>query len=268
MNAVPADLAVNQVPAALVTAMADDTGRSLLTYIDDATGEHVALSAAMLGSWAARTANLLVDGCGLGRGAHAAILSPPHWQSAAVLLGAWSVGVSADVHLAATAGLPRIGKGTDEPTDVVFVTLDRLDDWLVDVPEAPHRFVLGLDPSLPRPAKSPDFGAAVPDGYRDYLAEVRAHRDVPPPYDTIRGTDPATIDGTNYLEWSALAREMAAAHDLRSGDRVLIDANQHDHPLIWLLAPLTVGASVVLCVNLDHDAVPARIRSEGITKVL
>jgi hypothetical protein len=61
---------------------------------------------------------------------------------------------------------------------------------------------------------------------------------------------------------------MAAVHDLRSSDRVLIDASQHEHPLIWLLAPLTVGASVVLCANLDHDAVPARIRSEGITKVL
>ncbi|HEY1176031.1 MAG TPA: AMP-dependent synthetase, partial [Phytomonospora sp.] len=38
----------------------------LLTYLDAATGERTALTAAELGDWAARTASLLRDGCGLG----------------------------------------------------------------------------------------------------------------------------------------------------------------------------------------------------------
>src|SRR4051795_3675269 len=60
---------------------------ALLTYYDDATGERTALTAAELGGWAAATSALLVHGCGLVPGSRAAIRLPPHWQTAAVLLG-------------------------------------------------------------------------------------------------------------------------------------------------------------------------------------
>src|SRR5439155_75514 len=73
--------------------VAADPTRPLLTWYDDATGERTELSGATLDNWVAKTANLLVDGCGLGPGDRAAVLLPPHWQTAAVLLGCWSAGL-------------------------------------------------------------------------------------------------------------------------------------------------------------------------------
>lgn len=64
----------------------------LLTYYDDATGERTELTAHQLGGWAARSAGLLRDDCGLRAGDRVAVLLPPHWRTAAVLLGAWAVG--------------------------------------------------------------------------------------------------------------------------------------------------------------------------------
>jgi hypothetical protein len=52
------------------------------------------------------------------------------------------------------------------------------------------------------------------------------------------------------------------------GDRVLIDAARTEEPLLWLLAPLSVGAAVVLCANIDPADVRNRARAEGVTKIL
>jgi uncharacterized protein (TIGR03089 family) len=240
----------------------DPTGadRPLLTYYDDATGERVDLPAHALGSWAGRTANLLREGCGLGAGSRAAMLLPPHWQTAAVLLGAWSTGVAVSFRLAATAGLPPIGADADGPLDATFVSWERLDDWLEDVPAADHNFVLGLA-AAGAPMRE------VPDGYRDYIAEVRRYSDDPPTY-LPEGTAPATFDGTTLDQWESLAREVADIAGLRAGDRLLVDAAEHEHPVKWLLAPLSVGASVVLCANLDHGRLDSRIEAEGVTRVL
>ena len=54
------------VIAAFAAVMASDASRPLLTYFDDATGERTELSAATLGNWIAKTANLVTDGAGLG----------------------------------------------------------------------------------------------------------------------------------------------------------------------------------------------------------
>ncbi|WFE59298.1 hypothetical protein [Micromonospora sp. WMMD712] len=61
---------------------------------------------------------------------------------------------------------------------------------------------------------------------------------------------------------------MADQFGLRSGDRLLVDAAEHEQPLKWLLAPLSVGASVVVCANLDRSRLDARVAAEGITRVL
>src|SRR5215469_9524557 len=124
------------VPALLARSAADEVDRPLLTFYDDATGERTELSAAALGGWASRTAALLHEGCGLGSGDRVASLLPPHWQTGAVLLGAWSAGLAVSFRLAATAGLPVLEPGADEPLDAVFVARNRLDSWLEDVPEA------------------------------------------------------------------------------------------------------------------------------------
>jgi uncharacterized protein (TIGR03089 family) len=253
--------AAADVPALLDADAPAETDRPLLTYYDDATGERAELSAVALGGWAARTASLLREGCGLGTGSRAAVLLPPHWQTAAVLLGAWSAGVAVSFRLAATAGLPVLEPGADEPLDVTFVARDRVDNWLEDVPEARHRFVLGLAPATAAMSE-------VPAGYRDYIAEVGQYPDNLPTYALVRQTDPASVDGTSYREWGSLARDIADMLDLRASDRLLIDAAEHEHPVKWLLAPLSVGASVVLCANLDPESVAARAAAEHVTRVL
>ncbi|BCJ68213.1 TIGR03089 family protein [Polymorphospora rubra] len=254
---------MHSTSAAHAPPIADDpgVGRPLLTYLDGATGERTDLSAAALGGWAARTASMLRDGCGLTAGDRVAVLLPPHWQTAAVLLGAWSAGITVSFRPWASAGLAPLDASPEEPLDAVFVARRRLDSWLETVPAARHRFVLGLAAD----------GAAldeVPGGYRDYAAEVRRYPDVPPAYQAIRGDDPASPDGTSYEEWARFAGELAAMWGLRRGDRVLVDVARHEEPAKWLLAPLSAGASIVLCANLDRADLDARVAAEGITRVL
>ncbi|MEV0565562.1 TIGR03089 family protein [Dactylosporangium sp. NPDC050588] len=212
----------------------------------EADGRRTALTAAQLGGWAARTAGLLHD-CGLGPGSRAAALLPPHWRTAAALLGAWSLGVTVSFHLAATAGLPDVGPDAGVPFDVVFAARDRLGSWLESVPEAPHRFVFG----------TPAAGSASGDprdvlGYRDFDTAVAAYPASTPAPALIRPGAAASGDGTTYGQWGSIARELADRQDLRPGDRVVVDTSEHEHPVKWLLAPLSVGASIILCPGPSH----------------
>jgi uncharacterized protein (TIGR03089 family) len=239
-----------------VIAAAD---RPVLTVCDDATGERTELTGAELGSWAARTAGLLRDGCRLTAGDQVAVMAPAHWQTAAVLLGAWSIGLTVSVRPWATAGLASAVP--ESPFDALFVARHRLDSWLEAVPAARHRFVLGLLP----------HGAAlesVPDRYRDYVVAVRQHPDPPPAYQRILPTDPASPDGTTFQEWAEVARELASRLGLTAGDRLLVDVAAEEQPVTWLLAPLSVGATVVLCANLDRATIHERAAAEGATHVL
>ncbi|MET7423860.1 TIGR03089 family protein [Dactylosporangium sp. NPDC005555] len=216
------------------SAVAGDSA-PLLTHYDPA-GRRTALTAAQLGGLAARTAGLLHD-CGLGSGSRAAALLPPHWRTAGALLGAWSLGVTVSFQLAATAGLPDAGPDAGVPFDVVFVARERLGSWLEDIPEAPHRFVFGAGTGDPRDVI----------GYRDFETAVAPYpADVPAPA-LVRTGAAASGDGTTYGQWGGIAREIAGMQDLRAGDRVVIDAAEHEHPVKWLLAPLSVGASIILC---------------------
>ncbi|TDC79185.1 AMP-dependent synthetase [Micromonospora sp. KC606] len=231
----------------------------LLTYLDDATDERVDLTAPQLGEWAARCAGLLRGGCGLTPGSRVAVLLPPHWRTAAVLLGAWSVGMAVSFRPRATAGLPVLEPGGDRPCDAVFVTPERLDDWLEDVPEGTHRYLVGA---------APGTLTDVPVGWLDWSAEVLRHPATPPDYTAVPPGAPATADGTSYGAWRQLAAEVGQQLGLRARDRLLVDAAEHEQPLRWLLAPLSVGASVVVCANLDRARLDARVAAEGITRVL
>src|ERR671921_2208898 len=82
-------------PAALLAAARDrDPARPLLTHYDDSTGERIELSATTLDNWVAKTANLLQEEFDVGPGRTVAVALPVHWQTAAVLLGAWSCGAT------------------------------------------------------------------------------------------------------------------------------------------------------------------------------
>ncbi|MTK02818.1 TIGR03089 family protein [Micromonospora sp. CP22] len=231
----------------------------LITYLDHRSGHRHQVTAAELGEWSARAAGLLRDGCGLTPGSRVAVLLPPHCRTAAALLGAWAVGLEVSFRPRATAGLPVLEPGGDRPYDVVLVTPERLDDWLEDVPDGLHRYLVGA---------GPEPLAAVPAGWLDWSVEVLRHGAAPADRPTLRATDPASPDGTTYHEWGQVAQVVAEQLDLRVGDRLLVDVAEHDQPLKWLLAPLAAGASVVLCANLDpadRDAVAA---AEQVTRIL
>ena len=232
------------------------TGRALLTYFDEATGERVELTAGELGDWAARSAALMRDGCGLRAGDRVAVLLPPHWQSAAVLRGAWASGLIVAFRPWATAGFTD---DADGPFDAVFVSRQRLRSPLETVPAARHPFVVDTGP---HPAGEP------PAGYRDFLAEACARSTEPPVYETVGAGQAASPDGTTYEQWRVIAEGIALELGLAAGDRLAVDVAVEEQPVKWLLAPLSVGASVLLCANTDADAFAERIAAEGVTHVL
>jgi uncharacterized protein (TIGR03089 family) len=211
----------------LAAAVRRDPTRPLLTWYDDATGERTELSGATLANWVAKTANLLVDGLGLGPGDRAGVLLPPHWQTAAVLLGCWSAGVEV------------VGPaGPKAPVDVLFAAAAGAGAHEVAAWSAGDRYALSLDPfALPL--------REVPPGWADFSLEVRAYGDAFAP------AHPLVVD--------------AAADGLTAGDRVLIDAARHADPRDWLVGPLAAGASIVLCGHLDPARLADRIAAEQVT---
>jgi uncharacterized protein (TIGR03089 family) len=234
-----------------------DPARPLLTYYDDGTTERTELSGATLANWVAKTANLLVDGVAVEPGEVALVDLPPHWQTAAVLLGCWSAGLivtevplPSGVSVAFTWRPP--GTAPDAPAGG---TAGATGAPMV----AGVRYVLGLRP----------LGGAlplhqVPAGYLDFSAEVRGHGDRFVPVSPVPAEAPAAPGGT-HGELVARARARAAHLGIGPGDRVLIDAGAHPDHLDWLLAPLVTGASIVLCGHLDRDRVQARSTAERVT---
>src|SRR4051812_38488226 len=135
------------IPEALAAAVRRDPTTPLLTWYDDASGDRTELSGATMDNWVAKTANLLVDGVGLGHGDAVAVLLPPHWQTAALLLGTWAAGLAADL-------------GPDpQPVEVLFTSPERADTaaaWTTG-----DRYATGLLP-LAAPLRQ------VPPGFLDY----------------------------------------------------------------------------------------------------
>jgi uncharacterized protein (TIGR03089 family) len=273
------------IPAAFAAAVAADPTRPLLTYYDDASGDRTELSGVTLANWVAKTANLLVDGCGLGPGDRAAVRLPAHWQTAAVLLGTWAAGLAVDF-----AGTPE--SPPHAPTAgaaVAFVAVDRVGE----VPgSAGDVFALGLAPMAMPMRPGP------PPGTVDYVAEVRGHGDRFAPAAPTRPGDPALRTATNpgdptprtalnagdqiqrsaptgagfesHGQVVAAAAGAGDAAGLRPGDRVLVDADALPDPRDWLLTPLVAGASIVLVRNASADpgVTDRRLAAERVTHPL
>ncbi len=225
----PRGLTVMHAFTAIVGA---DPTAPLMTFYDDRTGERVELSGATLGNWVAKTANLLVDGHGLGPGQIATVRLPPHWQSAAILLGCWSAGLIVDL----TGGTAA---------DVAFVTTSEL-----PLPPADETYALSLAPlGLP-------FPSGPPAGTHDFTLEVRGYGDQLPPI-AAAPDQLALIDGTNHADLLSTAVAQAV-----SASRVLIDGDADPDPRTWLVAPFAAGASVVLCRHLDRAGLASRLAAE------
>jgi uncharacterized protein (TIGR03089 family) len=212
------------VIAAFTMMTAADATKPLITYYDDATGERLDLSGATLANWVAKTANLLVDGHGLGPGDIVAVDLPPHWLTAAVVLGCWSAGVA----ISPTEG------------EVGFATA-ALDVAAADI------YAVSLAP-LGAP-----FRPGPPDGSSDYAVSVRAYGDQFTP--RVAGTGLALADGTTHA--GLVSRAPAVA-----GPRVLVDSARTGDVLDWLVAPVAAGSSIVLCANLDPARLDSRLAAE------
>jgi len=225
------DLSGQTAASLLGHATAPDPAQPLLTWYDDGTGERVELSGVTLANWVAKTANLLVDGCGLGAGDTATVLLPPHWQTAAVLIGCWTAGLSVEAD-----------------GDVVFASSPAES-------AAADRYLLGLAP-MGLPIRGP-----LPAGWLDYVAEVRQHGDHFTPVAPVRPDQPA-LAGETHAALVARAVGRAGELGIPAGGRVLVDAGAHADPVDWLLAPLTAGASIVLCKDLDETARAGRAAAE------
>jgi uncharacterized protein (TIGR03089 family) len=230
--------------ALLSTAIGTDPTRPLLTFYDDSTGERTELSGTTLANWVAKTANLLVDGVGAEPGEVALVRLPPHWQTAAVLLGCWSAGL-----MVTTVPLPS------------GVSVAFLGTTLAEPAPAGERYVLGL-----RPLGMPLPRAEVPAGCLDFNLEVRGYGDqfagAP-----VAADDPA-VPGSTQGELADRAVVRARELGIGAGDRVLIDAGRYSDDLDWLLAPLAAGASTVLCGHLDAGKTSARAVEERVTVTL
>lgn len=233
---------VDTIAGMLAAAVTPDPTRPLLTYYDGASGERTELSGATLDNWVAKTANLVIDGCGLAPGDVAGVDLPPHWQSAAVLLGCLSAGLAVTF---------RPGS-----TDVAFVAAGRLDaGWT-----SADRYVLGLAP-MGQPMRQ------APAGWADYAAEVRAFGDRFVAAQPVSPGRTALADeGLDQAGACRAARGRAAAADLHPGDRVLLDVDALPNPMDWLFGPLAAGASTVLCRGCDPGARQRIRQQERITR--
>jgi uncharacterized protein (TIGR03089 family) len=245
----PADL--------LADAVRRDAAAPLVTYYDDLSGERVELSATTLANWVAKTANLLQEEFDVGPGSTVAVALPVHWQTAAVLLGAWSCGA---------AVLDTAGEDDDRfaAADVVLAAADRLPP----LEEQGLAELMGL--SL-HPLGMGMTGYTGPA--RDFALEVRAHGDVFAPWQPVDPTGPGLVLGGGQLTLGGLvtaAAELAGRLGIRPGDRVLVDerAATEAGPVAWLLAPLSAGASLVLCRSAAPSGLPHRAATERVTATL
>ena len=226
------------IPQALASSVRQDPTTPLLTWYDDATGDRTELSGATLENWVAKTANLLIDGLGLTGGEAVAVLLPPHWQTAAIVLGVSS------------AGLAVAFPGRPQPVDALFATPAQAGEaaaWA-----AVDRYATGLLP-LAMPLRE------VPPGFVDYVTDVRNYGDhfggAPVTPDSRALAGPVEL---SHLAVLRTATERAAELGITAGDRVLIDTRAYPDPIDWLFAPLAAGASLVLCANLNPAKVDAR----------
>lgn len=108
---------VTSVPRLLSDRLATDPAGPIITFYDDATGERVELSTATLDNWIAKTANMLVDGLGLGPGDTASIGLPLHWQAAVAVLACASAGLDVIDTGDERPAVAFWAEGTGEPPD-------------------------------------------------------------------------------------------------------------------------------------------------------
>ena len=230
------------VPEKLVSALAADGTRPLVTFYDDVTGERVELSVATFDNWVAKTANLLRDGLDARPGSRVGLLLPLHWQTAVWLVACWSTGVVAE----------------PGATDADIVVADAR--GLEAAGNVGARNVVGLSLApLGRPLEE------TPTGVLDYALEVPSYGD----RFTSRA-EPGPDDAALKLgDRTLLHRELVETAGLQPGDRLLttLAVDTIDGVRAAIAAPVTANASVVLCRNPDAEQLVHRMTAERVSLV-
>ncbi|GAB3598308.1 TIGR03089 family protein [Angustibacter peucedani] len=247
---------VPATPAAVLPAAARaDATRPRLTWyhgLDDAArGERVELSARVLGTWAAKTAGLLVDELDLEPGDVVRLDLPPHWRTAYWALGVWTAG-----------GV--VALDDDPSSDEAVVVTDRPGDH----PDADRLVALSL-PALARRWHALD-GGALPAGATDEAAELMLHPDVFDAADPTSGTATALVaGGTTSSAQDVVAAVEQRASDLTDGERLglLVPGRAGlAELLVDVLAAWSRDGSAVVVTGAVDDAVLAdRWSAERVT---
>lgn len=221
--------------------------RPFVTFHDAARGERVELSYQTFGNWLAKTANLVQDDLGAQYGDRVVLSAPPHWVTAV-----WAV-----APLLAGAGVEVWGEPADALGVVSYAQRDALEAARGCRGE---RFALSLLP-LGRPFDE------VPEGFRDYAAEVRGFGDRFTPF-TPPGPDTAAlvVDGRMLSHAELVER---ARGPLTPTDRLLVDARRDRFSgaelVRWLFAPLMAGAAVIVVREAEPQLVDAIAEMERAT---
>jgi uncharacterized protein (TIGR03089 family) len=232
---------VNLAAAVLDPLLRGDASRPRITYYDDAAGERIEISTVNFANWAAKTGNLLRDELGAGAGSRVAVVLPTHWQTAAVVFGAWWIG--AEVLL-----------GDAEGADVAMCTPDRLADL-----DAAETVVLSLD-AFGRPV------ANLPPGVTDYATSVRVQADQ---IVAERSPGPA-LHGASPADVLQSALSSAAAQSISQDDRVMstMDWGTDRQLVSGLVGVFAAGASLVQIAHPDASGLDKRRETERVTKTL
>ncbi|HEX6352476.1 TIGR03089 family protein [Actinophytocola sp.] len=212
----------------------------LITHYDDAAGTRVELSVATMRNWAAKTANWLVDELDVTPGDRVAVLLPAHWQTAAVLLGAWWCGAEV-----VTSG----------PAMVAFVAPSG------SAPDAEVTAVASLDPM------GRDLRGNVPAGALDYIGDARLFGDDYLALTPVPGDTPCHAGSTVDEVLTAAARR-AAELGYTPKSRVLSTLSWPAGVMDGLITVLSAGASLVQVTNADPAKLDKHQETERTTDVL
>lgn len=222
----------------LSRALRTDPGKPRLTWYDG-DGQRVELSGAVLGNWANKTANLLLDEVDAGPGTRVGLDLPMHWRTVCWAVGAW------------WAGACVVTDPTTTPTATPAATPV---DVLVTTRPADHR---GTRIAVALPPLARAFDGPL-DGAVDSAATLLAHADALGPVVPPAPGNPALAEGTTTLDYQALAdRPADSPHRVLRTVDPATPVNLADLLGIDVLAD---GGSLVL-VTADHEAAaPGRAR--------
>ncbi len=218
----------------------DAPAQPLVTHYDDAAGTRVELSVATMRNWAAKTANWLVDELDVTPGDRVAVLLPAHWQTAAVLLGAWWCG--AEVVMSGESAVAFVPPGATAPGAAVTA-------------------VASLDPM------GRDLRGDVPQGAVDYIGDARLFGDDYLELTPVTGDTPCFM-GSTVDEVLAKATDRAQSLGLRPGARVLSTLDWPANVMDGLITVLAAGGSLVQVTNADPAKLQKHQDTERTTAVL